>query len=166
MPSERGDDVRVPTLSAIALGSNLGDRSAHIHAAFEAIARLPLTSLLSRSDIVETAPVGPHPQGPYLNAAAAILTLLTPRDLLARLLDIERARGRDRAVEQRWGPRTLDLDLLLYGDLKLSEPGLTLPHPRLHERLFVLEPLARILPSSVVPGRGRVADLLARARRD
>ena len=110
----------------------------------------------------ETAPVGGVPQGLYLNAAATLRTGLSPRELLDGLLAIERAHGRDRLTEARWGPRTLDLDLILYGDLIINEPGLVLPHPRMHERSFVLEPLAEIAPGWVVPGRGRtVSDLLA-----
>ncbi len=133
----------------------MGDRCANIRAAVEGIAALPLTSLTAVSEAIETAPVGGVEQGPYLNAAALVLTLLTPRDLLARLLEIEQTRGRDRTREQRWGPRTLDLDLLVYGDRRIDEPGLVVPHPRLHERAFVLEPLSRIASGLVVPGVNR-----------
>src|SRR5262245_5749475 len=104
----------MPTAAAIALGSNLGDRAAHMAAGFDGIARLGM--LVARSGVIETAPVGPVAQGPYLNAAAVVRTELAARELLAALLEIERTHGRDRAKEQRWGPRTLDLDLLLYGD--------------------------------------------------
>jgi 2-amino-4-hydroxy-6-hydroxymethyldihydropteridine diphosphokinase len=151
--------------AAIALGSNLGDRHAHIAFAFDALSKLPGVQLTGRSSIIETAPVGPIPQGPYLNAAAAILTTLNAADLLTHLLAIERLHGRDRNSEQRWGPRTLDLDLLLYGIQVISEDGLSVPHPRLHERLFVLEPLAEVLPGAVVPGLNKtVAILLAEAK--
>jgi 2-amino-4-hydroxy-6-hydroxymethyldihydropteridine diphosphokinase len=151
--------------AAIALGSNLGDRHGHIAFAFDALSKLPGVQLTGRSSIIETAPVGPIPQGPYLNAAGAILTTLSAADLLAQLFAIERLRGRDRASEQRWGPRTLDLDLLLYGNQLIDEDGLSVPHPRLHERLFVLEPLAQVLPGALVPGLNKtVAALLAEAK--
>lgn len=148
--------------AAIGLGSNLGDRHAHLAAAFDALAAAPATHLLARSSVRETAPVGPIAQGPFLNAVALIETSLPPRELLSRLHAIERSRGRDRAREQRWGPRTLDLDILLYDNLILDQPGLTIPHPRLHERRFVLEPLAEVWPDAIVPPlRRSVADLLA-----
>jgi 2-amino-4-hydroxy-6-hydroxymethyldihydropteridine diphosphokinase len=156
--------LRVSVTAAIALGTNLGDRRAHIAFAFDALARLPDSKLIASSRVVETAPVGPVEQGDYLNAAAVLETNLPARDLLGHLLSIERLRGRDRAREQRWGPRTLDLDLLLYGDRIIDEPGLAVPHPRLHERLFVLGPLAEVAPDLVVPGLGRtVEQLLKRA---
>jgi 2-amino-4-hydroxy-6-hydroxymethyldihydropteridine diphosphokinase len=139
----------------VALGSNLGDRRAHIEDALAAISKLPLTRLVARSDLFETAPVSDIPQGPYLNAAAAVDTFLAPRDLLDALLAIEHSHARDRSARERWGPRTLDLDLLTYGDTRMHIPGLTLPHPRLHERGFVLEPLVQIAPELVVPGLGR-----------
>lgn len=150
------------TRAAIALGSNLGDRAAHIDAALASIAAVPRISVVAVSAVIQTAPVGPAPQGPFLNAAALLDTSLTPRDLLAVLHEIERRRGRDRSAEKRWGPRTLDLDLLLFGSLVIDEPGLTVPHPRMHERRFVLEPLAQIAPGWIVPTLGKsVADLLA-----
>lgn len=109
----------------------------------------------------ETEPVGPPGQERYLNAAAVIATALTPRDLLGRLLAIEASRGRVRPDPVRWGPRTLDLDLLLFGNLTIDEPGLTVPHPRLAERLFVLRPLAEVAGQCTVPGTGRtVMELL------
>jgi 2-amino-4-hydroxy-6-hydroxymethyldihydropteridine diphosphokinase len=149
--------------AAIAIGSNLGDRRAHVGFAINALARLPSTELVGVSDVIETEPVGPAGQGRYLNAAAVVATRLSPRELLARLLSIERERGRERSAEARWGPRALDLDLLVYGDLMVDEPGLTLPHPRLRERRFVLEPLARVAPDLRVPPDGAsVAELLAR----
>jgi 2-amino-4-hydroxy-6-hydroxymethyldihydropteridine diphosphokinase len=152
-----GDAVR----AFVALGSNLGDRRAHLDFALSALGDLPLTSLGAVSGIVETEPVGSVPQGRYLNAAAEVRTGLSPRRLLESLLEIERSRGRDRARELQWGPRTLDLDLLLYGDRMIDEPGLTVPHPRLHERLFVLVPLAQVAGGTLVPGHGRsVTELL------
>lgn len=154
-----------PVVAHIALGSNVGDRRAHIDAALNALRALPGSRLAAVSSIVETLPVGPVPQGPFLNAAAALETTLAARELLEGLQGIERSRGRDREGEQRWGPRTLDLDLLLYGAAIIDEPGLTVPHPRLQERRFVLEPLAEIAPEVVVPevvGEGRsVRELLA-----
>jgi 2-amino-4-hydroxy-6-hydroxymethyldihydropteridine diphosphokinase len=154
-----------PITAAIALGSNVGDRRAHIEFGFDALARLPDSRLIARSTVIETAAAGPVPQGPYLNAAAVLDTALRPSDLLAHLLAAERERGRDREREQRWGPRTLDLDLLLFGDRIIHEPGLTIPHPRLHERLFVLEPLAEIAAGTNVPGLGQtVGGLLDQLR--
>jgi 2-amino-4-hydroxy-6-hydroxymethyldihydropteridine diphosphokinase len=150
-------------LAAIGLGSNFGDRAAHLHAALDALRADPTILDLRASAAIETAPVGPIPQGPYLNAAAAFTTDCSPRSLLDLLHAIEQSRGRNRKAEPRWGPRTLDLDLLLYDDLVIDEPGLRVPHPSLHERRFVLEPLAAILPDSLVPGLGlRVRELLVR----
>lgn len=149
--------------AAIAIGSNLGDRAAHVRFAFDGLARLPGTELLAASDLFETDPVGPPDQARYFNAAALVLTRLSPRELLARLLELERLRGRARSSETRWGPRTLDLDLLVFGDLVIDEPGLTVPHPRLRERRFVLEPLAQAAPELRVPPDGATAaELLAR----
>ncbi len=168
MPHPAPTPRPAPVRAAVALGSNLdsdlGDRSAHLAMAFASLASLPETSLLARSGAYETAPVGPPGQGPYLNAAAILATRLSARDLLGAMLSIEAARGRNRATEERWGPRTLDLDLIVYADAQIDEPGLTVPHPRLAERAFVLEPLAEIAPDLVVPGRGTVADLLASLR--
>ncbi|MEM1185856.1 MAG: 2-amino-4-hydroxy-6-hydroxymethyldihydropteridine diphosphokinase [Planctomycetota bacterium] len=149
--------------AAIGLGSNLGVREAHIEAGFTEIAALARTSLIGRSTVIETEPVGPAGQGPYLNAAALVATRLSARGLLDGLIAIETGRGRDRSVEERWGPRTLDLDVLLYGDAVIDEPGLTVPHPRLAERAFVLTPLAEVAGDFVVPGDGRTIDALSEA---
>ncbi len=115
--------------------------------------------MTAASSLWETAPIGDVPQGDYLNAVVILDTMRGPRPLLAALLDIEAAAGRIR--RERWGPRTLDLDVLLYGDAVLDLPGLQVPHPRMHQRRFVLAPLAEAWPDAVVPGRGRVADLVA-----
>ncbi len=152
--------TRGHSTACIALGSNLGDRHEYLTRALACIAALPETSLVAFSTFIETDPVGPVPQPGYLNAAAVIRTTLNPRGLLTSLLTIERSLGRDRAQEQRWGPRTLDLDLLLYDDLMLDQAGLTIPHPRMHERLFVLTPLAEVAPHFTVPGlRATVTEL-------
>jgi 2-amino-4-hydroxy-6-hydroxymethyldihydropteridine diphosphokinase len=123
-----------PTTAYIALGSNLGDRAAYLARARAAIGALPHTRLVGESDVEETSPIGPPGQGPYLNQMLAVETTLAPTDLLARLLEIERANGRHRAA--RWGARTLDLDIVRYGNRAIAEPGLTIPHPELPNRDF------------------------------
>ncbi len=151
----------------IALGSNLGDRAEHIVRALIKIAEIPKTRLLRRSRVIETAPVGPEAQGSYLNAAAILRTALAPRDLLDHLLRIEREAGRVRDPANRWGPRELDLDVLLYADRVISEPDLTIPHPRMHERAFVLAPLAEIEPNAMHPQLNKTAaQLLAELRQN
>lgn len=152
--------ARLSTLAYVGLGSNLGDREAALRGALELLAAEPGVELVAVSAFRETEPVGLVDQPPFLNAAAAVETELGPHALLQRLLAIERALGR-RRTGPRFGPRTIDLDLLLYGDLVLDGPRLTLPHPRLHERRFALEPLAELDPHLVVPGRGHVEALLA-----
>ncbi len=117
--------------------------------------------LMARSSDYRTPPWGVTDQPPFINAVIAVATSLSPHDLLARALKVERALGRDRESERRWGPRTLDIDLLAYDDLVLNDPDLTLPHPRLFERAFVLVPLAEIAPDRVIAGI-RVRDALAR----
>jgi 2-amino-4-hydroxy-6-hydroxymethyldihydropteridine diphosphokinase len=144
----------------VGLGANLGDREVTLRRALELLATRPGVQVVAVSTLRETDPVGHVDQPRFLNGAAALDTTLSPRELLDALLDIERELGRERA--ERWGPRTIDLDLLLYGDEQVDEPGLTVPHPRLHERRFALEPLAELAPDLTVPGRGRLADLLAR----
>ena len=141
-------------IAYVGVGANIGDREGTIRAA---IAALP--GVVAVSELRETDPVGVTDQPAFLNGAVAVETELSARELLESLLMIERGLGRERGV--RWGPRTIDLDLLLYGGETLDEPGLTVPHPRLHERRFALEPLADLDPELVVPGRGRVRDLLA-----
>lgn len=155
---------RVRTHTAyIALGSNLGDRRAHIEAAVSALRRREGIEVVRVSELVETEPVGPPGQGPYLNGAAELSTTRSPEELMRTLLRIEREVGRDRATEtERNMPRVIDLDLLLYADRVLDSEGLTLPHPRMHERGFVLAPLASIAPEARHPVLHKsVAELLA-----
>jgi 2-amino-4-hydroxy-6-hydroxymethyldihydropteridine diphosphokinase len=146
--------------ACIALGSNLEDPREQVRRGFEALATLPQSRLLARSRLYRTSPWGITEQPDFINAAARLETSLTPRALLDALRTIESRAGRVRGV--RNGPRVLDLDLLLYGDRIVDEPGLVVPHPRLHERAFVLLPLADVAPELDVPGHGRVRDLLAR----
>lgn len=147
--------------AAFGLGSNLGDRRAHLEGAVRGLATLG--EVLAVSSFRETAPQGGPPQPDYLNAAVIVATDRTPRELLEVARELERRAGRKRG--ERWGPRTLDVDLLLCGDLAVREPDLVLPHPRLHERLFVLEPLAEIALDWPVPGFGKtVGELLADLR--
>jgi len=145
----------------IALGSNLGDPPAQIRRALQALAAMPETRLVRRSALYRNPPAGYLDQPEFVNAVAEIETRLAPHDLLEQLLAIERAHGRVRDFPN--GPRTLDLDILLYGERTVREPGLTIPHPRMLERAFVLVPLAEIAPDAVVPGGGRIADLAAKS---
>ena len=147
------------TEAFIALGSNLGDARAQVLHAFDALAGLPGTRLISRSHLYLTPPWGVLDQPPFVNAVALIETALTPHALLDALLAIERAAGRVRDGE-RWGPRTLDLDVLHMDGMVLSDERLSLPHPRIHERAFVLLPLHDLAPGLVLAGQGRVLDLL------
>jgi 2-amino-4-hydroxy-6-hydroxymethyldihydropteridine diphosphokinase len=144
----------------IGLGANLGDREATIRAALERLDGEEGIEVVRVSSLRETDPVGYEDQPPFLNGVAELDTELAPGELLERLLAVERDLGRVRQGP-RYGPRTIDLDLLLYGDALVDEPGLEIPHPRMTERRFVLEPLAELDPERVVPGRGRVRDLLA-----
>ena len=148
----------------VALGSNLGDRHAQLRAAVEALGSIETTEVVGVSPVYETDPVGPPPQGPDLNAVARLRTGLPPSALLARLLEIETGAGRVR--RERNAARCLDLDLLFYGDCAIREPGLVVPHPRLHERAFVLEPLCDLAPEFVHPLLGVRVDALARRVRD
>ncbi|KAA2285566.1 2-amino-4-hydroxy-6-hydroxymethyldihydropteridine diphosphokinase [Arenimonas fontis] len=154
-------NAAAPEQAWVALGGNVGDVGTTFAEAVRAMDALPMTGVLRRSSVYRTPPWGDPGQPSFLNAAVELRTRLPPAALLAHLLDIERRFGRDRSAERRWGPRTLDLDLLMQGDRPVELPGLSLPHPRLHERAFVLVPLAEIAPDLVIPGRGRVADLLA-----
>jgi 2-amino-4-hydroxy-6-hydroxymethyldihydropteridine diphosphokinase len=143
----------------VALGANLGDRARTLRSAVDVLAAEDGIEVVAMSALRDTEPVGVGEQPRFLNGAVAIDTTLGPRELLDRLLAVEERFGRAR-VPGEHGPRTLDLDLLLYGDEEIDEPGLTVPHPRLHERAFVLEPLAELAPGLVVPGRGALESLL------
>ena len=140
----------------VAVGANLGDREATFGRAIDALERSAQILLLAASPVFETDPVGPPDQGAYLNAVVALRTWLSPHELLAQLQAIEAELGRDRGREAlRWGPRTIDLDLLFYGERCIETPELVVPHPRAHERAFVLRPLAEIAPRYVPPRLGR-----------
>ena len=149
----------------VGVGANLGDRESTIRRAVQLLAGTGGVAVVDVSTLRETPPWGPVAQPPYLNGVVEVETDLRPRALLDVLLGIERELGRVRTGE-RWGPRTIDLDLLVHGDLTCDEPGLTVPHPRIHERRFALEPLAEIAPDLVVPGRGAVSTLLEALDRD
>ena len=146
----------------IGLGSNLGEREATIRAALDALEAESGLTVAAVSGLIDTEPVGVVDQPRFLNGVAAVDAELPARDLLDVLLSVEQRFGRRRDASLPQGPRTLDLDLLLYGDAEIDEPGLRVPHPRLHERAFVLGPLAEIAPGLEVPGKGAVQTLLAR----
>ena len=139
----------------MALGSNLGDREAAIRSAIEALDRSTGVAVTAVSSIIETEPVGGPAQGRFLNAVVELKTTLDPRRLLQTCLIIEASHGRIRDRQKRWGPRTLDLDLLLHGDAVIDEPELTVPHPRMIERAFVIDPLAELAPELAHPVLGR-----------
>ena len=147
------------TRAYVALGANLGDRERTLREAVDTLAGEAGIEVLAVSTLRETEPVGVGEQPPFLNGAAELETSLTARELLDLLLAVEERFGRVRSPGEH-GPRTLDLDLLLYGDETFDEPGLHVPHPRLHERRFVLEPLAELAPGLLVPGRGDMESLL------
>jgi len=149
-------------VATIGLGANLNDPAAQVQYALAELDRLPATRLIARSSLYASAPVGYVDQPDFINAVAQVETELAPRALLAALLDIEHRHGRERSF--RNAPRTLDLDLLLYDGAHFHEDGLTLPHPRMCERGFVLLPLLEIAPDTTIPGRGRAADWLAGCR--
>ncbi|TML35755.1 MAG: 2-amino-4-hydroxy-6-hydroxymethyldihydropteridine diphosphokinase [Actinobacteria bacterium] len=148
------------TTAFVGIGSNLGEPERQIAAALEELAAEDGIELVAASTLRETEPVGYLDQPSFLNGAAQLETALPPRELLERLLEIESRLGRVRGEGPRFGPRTIDLDLLLYGDETIDEPGLTVPHPRLAERRFALEPLAELAPGLEIPGLGPVQALL------
>ena len=147
------------TVAYIGLGANLGAREETLRRAIEQLRLADGVDVLAVSQLRETEPVGVVDQPPFLNDAVAVETSRAPRELLDLLLDIERSLGRVR--EERWGPRTIDLDLLVYGHEVVDEPGLRVPHPRLRERRFALEPLAELQPDLEVPGWGEVSALFS-----
>lgn len=149
------------TRAYVGLGANLGSREATMQRAVDLLAAEDGIRVAALSTFRESDPVGVVDQPPFLNGVVALETTLSPCELLDVLLEVERGLGRVRGGA-RWGPRAIDLDLLTYGDEIVHQPGLRVPHPRLHERRFVLEPLAELEPDLVIPGRGRTSELLAR----
>ena len=145
----------------VGLGANLGPKEVTILRAVDLLGAAEGVEVLELSRLRETEPVGVTEQPPFLNGAVALETSLRPRELLDVLLRVEQELGRERDRE-RWGPRTIDLDLLVYGDETVDEPGLSVPHPRLHERRFALEPLADLEPELEIPGLGKVSAVLAK----
>jgi 2-amino-4-hydroxy-6-hydroxymethyldihydropteridine diphosphokinase len=170
LPRELSMDVervqRVPVEAVVALGANLGDRAATLVAAVDDMRRMPLVERVRVSDVVESVaikPGGPDAEAPtYFNAVAIVTTRLAPSVLLGYLQAIEDRHGRER--RERWSDRTLDLDIVAYGDVRSRDPRLTLPHPRAAERDFVLAPWLSLDPDAELPGAGRVEDLLERLR--
>lgn len=151
---------RSPVTAFIALGSNLRDPEQQLRSALKALAGIPQTRVVRESSLYRNPPEGGLDQPVFVNAVAEIETGASPRELLDRLLEIERSHGRKRDYPN--APRTLDLDIALYGEQVVQEPGLTIPHPRMMRRAFVMVPLAEIAPDATVPGQGRVADLARR----
>lgn len=145
----------------VGLGSNLDDPAGQVRRALSALRALAGTRVAAASPLYRSPPLGPPDQPDYVNAVASLDTALGARALLGELQAIEAAQGRARGGE-RWGPRTLDLDLLLYGDARIEEGGLVVPHPRAHERAFVLVPLHDLAPALYIPGRGSIRQLLRR----
>lgn len=155
------------TIAFVGLGGNVGDAAATLREALAALDGLPDTRVLRASPLYRTPAWGHVDQPDFVNAAAKLETDLDARALLDALLDVERQFGRDRHEDDaRWGPRTLDLDLLLFGDAVIDEPGLRVPHPHLHERAFALVPLAAIAPDAPIPGHGTVRSALAAVAAD
>ncbi len=155
-PSALHSASDVGVIAYIGLGTNLGDRRGALEIALREMQQPPIICVERVSSVYETAPVGVTEQPDFLNAVARVRTTLPPRALLEALLDLENQMGRVRTL--RWGPRVIDLDLLVYGDVQTSEPGLEVPHPRLRERAFVLGPLAEIAPELALPPEGKTAE--------
>jgi 2-amino-4-hydroxy-6-hydroxymethyldihydropteridine diphosphokinase len=154
--------MNAATVAYVGLGGNVGDAPNALRAALAALDDLPGARLLRASRLYRTPAWGRQDQPDFINAVAALETTLSAQDLLDALLGVERTFGRDRDAEtRRWGPRILDLDLLLHGDAVIDEPGLTVPHPQLHARAFVLVPLLEIAPDLRIPGRGRAREALS-----
>lgn len=151
--------MSAPVRAWVGLGGNVGDAVGTVRAAIEALSRLPGARLLRASRLYRTPAWGVREQADFINAVALLETSLGPRALLERMLDIERSFGRER--NERWGPRVLDLDLLLHGDAVIDEPGLRVPHPHLHERAFALLPLLEVSPDAMIPRRGPARDALS-----
>ena len=150
-----------PVIAFVGLGGNLGDAVATLRSAVQALAGLPETRLLKASSLYRTPAWGLERQADFINGVALLETRLEARPLLEALLAVERDFGRERGAALRWGPRTLDLDLLLYGDAVVAETGLHVPHPHLHERAFALVPLLEIAPDILIPGQGRARDAVS-----
>lgn len=148
----------MPHIAFIGLGSNLEDPRSQLQRAFDELDGLPETRLVARSSLYRSAPLGYPDQPEFVNAVAEIATAMTPQTLLQALLQIEHRHGRERTF--RNAPRTLDLDVLLYDDTQLHEHGLTIPHPQMHLRAFVLQPLLEIAPDAGIPGMGRARQAL------
>ncbi|MBO9828080.1 2-amino-4-hydroxy-6-hydroxymethyldihydropteridine diphosphokinase [Xanthomonas sp. A2111] len=151
--------LETPVQACIGLGGNLGDAAATLRAALAALDTLPQTRLLRASQLYRSPAWGREDQPDFINAAALVSTALPAPDLLQALLALEARHGRQRLSGERWGPRTLDLDLLLYAQAVIDLPGLQVPHPFLHQRAFVLLPLAEIAADAVIPGHGTVRDV-------
>ena len=149
------------TIALVGLGGNLGDAAATLRQAFQELDALPSTRLLRASKLYRSRAWGRTDQPDFINAVAMLETTLGARELLDAMLGIEHGAGRERHPDERWGPRTLDLDLLLYGDAVMDEPGLHVPHPHLHERAFALVPLVEIAPDAMIPGIGAARAALA-----
>jgi 2-amino-4-hydroxy-6-hydroxymethyldihydropteridine diphosphokinase len=146
----------------LGLGGNVGDSRATLERAVAMLNNSPDIEVMARSSDYQTPPWGVENQAPFVNLCVAVETALPPHELLNRVHEVERALGRDRSAETHWGPRTCDIDILAYDDVRLNEPDLTIPHPRMFERGFVLMPLAEIAPDALIGGR-RVADALKMA---
>lgn len=153
----------MPALAVVGIGGNIGDAAATVCASFDALGSIPHTRVVRRSRLYRTPAWGVTAQADFVNAAALLETSLPPLELLHALLQLEREAGRQRSADgsDRWGPRTLDLDLLLYGDGAVDLPGLHVPHPRLAERAFALVPLVEVAPDAIIPGIGPAAHVLA-----
>lgn len=153
--------MNATTIALVGLGGNVGDAAATLRHAFKELDALPQTRLLRASKLYRSKAWGRTDQADFINAVAMLQTGLDARELLDALLGIEHDAGRERRADERWGPRTLDLDLLLYGDAVIDEPGLHIPHPHLHERSFALVPLVEIAPDAMIPGIGSARAALA-----